>query len=74
MKLTFQERVAAILQLKNPKWELVQQEYNRMLGDHRLSETEVAADFGYKSRATFKQSTAYKRVVTGIVRTWLRTQ
>lgn len=72
--LTLDDRRAHILQLASPKWEIVKQEYNRLLSDHRLSETEIAADFGYKSRATFKQSTAYKRVVTGIVRLWLKTQ
>lgn len=74
--LTHEEKVAAILQLQNPKWEIVQQEYERLLNDHRLTETDIAGMFGskYKDRRSFKQSTSYRNMVLGIVRLWLRTQ
>ena len=75
-QFTLDERRQHILQLQNPKWEIVLQEYNRMLGDHRLSETEIAGLFGgkYKDRRSFKQSTSYRNMVLGLVRLWLLTQ
>lgn len=74
MQLSFDERIAHILTLQSPKWEIVKEQYERMLSDHRISEVEIAAWFGYKNKISFKQSSAYRRVVLGIVRLWLRTQ
>lgn len=64
------------MQLQSPKWEIVKQEYERMLQDHRLTETEIAGLFGgkYKDRRSFKQSTSYRNMVLGLVRLWLKTQ
>lgn len=74
--LTLSERRAHILQLSSPKWEIVRQEYDRLLYDHKLSETDIAGLFGdkYKSRRSFKQSTSYRNMVLGLVRFWLLTQ
>lgn len=74
--LTLDDRRAHILQLASPKWEIVKQEYERMLCDHKISETEIAGLFGgkYKDRRSFKQSTSYRNMVLGLVRLWLRTQ
>lgn len=74
--LTLDERRAHILQLTSPKWEIVKQEYERMMFDNNLSETEIAGFFGgkYKDRRSFKQSTSYRNMVLGMVRLWLRTQ
>lgn len=74
--LTLDERRDHILQLASPKWEIVLQEYNRMLYDNKLTETEIAGLFGdkYKDRRSFKQSTSYRNMVLGMVRLWLRTQ
>lgn len=74
--LTLNERRSHILQLASPKWEIVKQEYNRMMFDNNLSETEIAGLFGgkYKDRRSFKQSTSYRNMVLGLVRLWLLTQ
>lgn len=74
--LTLDERRAHILQLASPKWEIVLQEYNRMMGDHKITETDIAGLFGtkYKDRRSFKQSTSYRNMVLGLVRLWLLTQ
>ena len=74
--LTPAERRAHIMQLHSPKWEIVKQEYDRMLYDHQLTETEIAGFFGdkYKDTRSFKQSTAYRNMILGLVRLWLRTQ
>lgn len=74
MKLTIDEKIAHILTLQSPKWEIVREQYERMCGDHRITEAEIAAWFGYKNTISFTQSTAYRKRVLGIVRLWLRTQ
>lgn len=72
--LTFFEKIQHILTLQSPKWEIVREQYERMCGDHRITEAEIASMFGYKNKISFKQSSAYRRIVLGIVRVWLRTQ
>lgn len=76
MKLTTSERRSHILTLASPKWEIVEQEYRRLLYDHKLTETDIAGLFGtkYKDRRSFKQSTSYRNMVLGLVRLWLLTQ
>lgn len=73
-RLTIEEKIAHILTLQSPKWEIVKEQYERMCADHRIGEAEIAAWFGYKNKISFKQSSAYRRIVLGIVRVWLRTQ
>ena len=72
--LTIDEKIHTIMSLQSPKWELVQEQYQRMKGDHGLTDAHIAADFGYRSKHAFSNSSAYRRIVTGITRTWLRTK
>lgn len=76
MNLTLSERRDHILKLQSPKWEIVEQEYRRMMYDHKLTETDIAGLFGtkYKDRRSFKQSSSYRNMVLGLVRLWLLTQ
>lgn len=75
MKLTPDERRAHIMQLLNPKWEIVKQEYDRMKQDHRLTDGDIEGFFGYspgkKPGANFRNTARYRKTVTGIVRVWL---
>ena len=72
--LTIDEKIHTIMSQQSTKWELVKEQYQRMKGDHGLTDAHIAADFGYKTKAAFSNSSAYRRTVTGIVRVWLRTK
>ena len=78
MKLTPDERRAHIMQIQNPKWEIVKQEYDRMKQDHRLTDGDIEGIFRYspgkKPGANFRNTARYRKTVTGIVRIWLVTQ
>ena len=74
MKLTASERRDHILQMQSPNWEIVKQEYDRLKFDHRLTDADIASWFDYANVNSFRTSKAYRRVVTGVVRVWLKTQ
>jgi hypothetical protein len=76
--LAIEDKIQAIMQLQSPRWELVQEQYERMKSDHRITDAEIEGMFGLKPGTppgnNFRNSSAYRRMVTGIVRVWLRTQ
>lgn len=50
-----------------PPWEVLEGQYKQMLSETGITESEIAAWFGYKDRRSFKQSRAYKSMVFGIM-------
>lgn len=70
----YKQRAAHILQSESPDWEIVLTDYQRMKGDHRLTDIDIARFLGYKSANSFRNSARYRQVVTGLVRLWIVTQ
>lgn len=65
-----------ILEDERPDWQIVDREWKRFKYDLKLDNNSVAALFAgkYKSGRSFEKSTAYKQMVTGIVRLLILSQ
>jgi hypothetical protein len=64
------EMLAKILRDDRPEWALVDREWKRFKYDHKLNNDQIASMFAgkYKSGRSFEKSTAYREMITGIVR------
>ena len=67
-------RVSRIMELQTPDWEDVQAEYAAMKEKHELTEVWLSKCFDYKTPQGFRNATRYKKIITGAVRLWLKTQ
>ncbi len=65
-----------ILEEERPDWKIVDREWKRFKHDLKLDNNGVAALFAgkYKSGRSFEKSTAYRQMVTGIVRLLILSQ
>jgi len=65
-----------ILEDDRPDWKIVDREWKRFKYDLKLDNNGVAALFAgkYKSGRSFEKSTAYRQMVTGIVRLLILSQ
>jgi len=68
--------IKQILEDENPDWGMVDREWKRFKYYLKLDNNGVAALFAgkYKSGRSFEKSTAYKQMVTGIVRLLILSQ
>lgn len=68
------QRLENVLTAENPDWEAVNYFWKRLKYDHKLTNDDIAAMFAgkYKSGRSFEKSTAYREMVTGLVRFYLK--
>lgn len=60
--------------VSDEEWKEVWKQYKAMQEIHGMSEVWMSQCFGYKSPQGFRNATRYKKIITGAVRLWLKTQ